>query len=140
MRIAIINGPNLNEIGTREPEIYGSTSFEEAGHQWEELFPHTQIQLHQSNQEGILIDLIQRLKNEVDGLIINAGAYAHTSIAIADALRSVTIPMVEVHMPNIHARESYRKSSYMAEVVDAVIVGMGMQGYALAIQYLIFKD
>ena len=140
MRIAIINGPNLNEIGTREPEIYGSTSFEEAGQQWKELFPHTQIQLHQSNQEGTLIDLIQQLKNEVDGLIINAGAYAHTSIAIADALRSVTIPMVEVHMSNIHARESYRKSSYMAEVVDAVIVGMGMQGYALAIQYLIFKD
>ena len=137
MHICIINGPNLNEIGTRQPEIYGTLNFQDAMDLWQSKFPDLRIELFQSNHEGEIIDYIQLKKNECSGFIINAGAYSHTSIAIADALRSVHLPIVEVHLSNIFQRESYRHHSYISEVAKGCIVGMGMQGYELAIQSLL---
>jgi 3-dehydroquinate dehydratase-2 len=137
MHICIINGPNLNEIGTRQPEIYGTLNFQDAMDLWQSKFPDLKIELFQSNHEGGIIDYIQEKKIECSGFIINAGAYSHTSIAIADALRSVHLPIIEVHLSNIFQRESYRHHSYISEVAKGCIVGMGMQGYELAIQSLL---
>lgn len=130
----------MNEIGTREPEIYGTLTFQSAMDLWQNKFPDLQIELFQSNHEGAIIDQIQEKKGVVDAFIINAGAYSHTSIAIADALRSVSLPIVEVHISNIYKRESYRHHSYISAVSDACIVGMGMKGYELAISFLQGKN
>lgn len=134
--ILIINGPNLNLLGKREPTIYGNRSFVDYLKTIEAMFPEVQLRYFQSNHEGELIDKIHELGFEVDGIVINAGAYTHTSIAIADALSAVTAPAVEVHISNVHARESFRHHSYLSAKCKGVIVGLGLMGYEMAVRYL----
>jgi len=133
----IINGPNLNLLGRRQPEIYGSATFEDFFHELENIFPDVDLLYFQSNHEGVLIDLIHQYGFVVTGFVINAGAYTHTSIAIADALRSVTSPAIEVHISNIYERESFRHVSFMKDACIASIVGQGMKGYEMAIKTLL---
>ena len=135
-KILIINGPNLNLLGKREPHIYGNQTFVDYLTTVEALFPDVQLRYFQSNHEGELIDKIHELGFEVDGIVINAGAYTHTSIALADALSAVTAPAVEVHISNVYARESYRHHSYLSAKCKGVIIGLGLQGYELAIRCL----
>lgn len=137
--ILILNGPNLNLLGKREPHIYGNRTFVEYLETIEAVFPDVQLRYFQSNHEGELIDKIHEVGFEVDGIVINAGALTHTSIAIADALSAVTAPAVEVHISNVHARETYRHHSYLSAKCKGVIVGLGLQGYELAIRYLLNK-
>lgn len=139
MKIAIINGPNLNKIGEREPEIYGKETFPDLLKRLKETYPEVEFIYYQSNGEGTLVDYLQAANNEVDGIVLNAAAYTHTSIAIADAVRGMTIPLVEVHLSNVFARESYRHTSYLSPHATGVIVGFGMQSYVLAIQALLNK-
>ena len=137
--IVIINGPNLNLLGKRQPEIYGSESFEHFLHKLRERFPETAIEYFQSNCEGEIIDKIHNsgLDNpECEGIVINPGAYAHYSYAIADAIASIKKPVVEVHISNITAREEFRRKSVTAPNCKAIISGCGLEGYALAISYL----
>jgi 3-dehydroquinate dehydratase-2 len=136
MKIAIINGPNLNLLGKRQPEIYGSTSFEEYLKGLRQLYPKTQLIYEQSNHEGAIIDLIQMWGYEADGLILNAGAFTHTSLAIADAIAAIPKPVVEVHISNVHRREAVRHHSYISPNAAGVIVGFGLAGYELALRYL----
>lgn len=133
-KIAIINGPNLNLTGRREPEVYGSTTFEQYLHQLRTAHPEVQITYCQSNVEGQLIDLIQHLGFEADGLIVNLGGYSHTSVALRDALLAVPAPKIEVHLSNIFAREDYRHHSYITSACRGLICGLGLQGYELALQ------
>jgi 3-dehydroquinate dehydratase-2 len=133
MNILIINGPNLNLLGKREPEIYGNRSFEDYLRDLQALFPNDQIDYFQSNHEGALIDRIQQAGFEVDGIVLNAGAYTHTSIAIADAIGAIPAPVVEVHISNIHQRESFRQHSFLAAKCVGSIVGLGLDGYRLAL-------
>lgn len=139
MKIAIINGPNLNKVGEREPEIYGAETFQDLLKSLEETYPKVQFVYHQSNGEGALIDFLQTADAQVDGIVLNAGAYTHTSIAISDAVRGLQVPVIEVHMSNVFAREDYRHKSYLSPHVSGVIVGFGMQSYVLAVQALIHK-
>jgi 3-dehydroquinate dehydratase-2 len=140
MRIAIINGPNLNLIGQREQDIYGSQSLTAFIEQLQSNYPEQEISAYQSNVEGELINAIQQAAKESDALIINAGGYSHTSVAIADALRFVhPKPIVEVHISNIFSREEYRHHSFISAVSTAVICGCGLNGYALAIEFLLKK-
>lgn len=136
-KILILNGPNLNLLGKREPHIYGSRTFVDYLKTVEEQFPDVQIHYFQSNHEGELLDKIHELGFTVDGIVINAGALTHTSIALADALSAITAPAVEVHISNVHARESFRHHSYLSAKCKGVIVGLGLQGYELAVRYLI---
>ncbi|RIV20438.1 type II 3-dehydroquinate dehydratase [Fibrisoma montanum] len=136
-KILIINGPNLNLLGKREPAIYGSQSFLDYLKTIEDQFPNVQLRYFQSNHEGELLDKIHELGFDIDGIVINAGALTHTSIALADALGAVTAPAVEVHISNVHARESYRHHSYLSPKCKGVIVGLGLTGYELAIRYLL---
>ena len=136
-QILIINGPNLNLLGKREPEIYGSRSFVDYLKSIEAGFSDVQLRYFQSNHEGELLDKIHELGFEVDGIVINAGALTHTSIALADALAAVMAPAVEVHISNVHARESFRHHSYLSAKCKGVVVGLGLMGYELAIRYLI---
>lgn len=136
-KLLIINGPNLNLLGKREPEIYGNRSFIDYLKTVEQQFPEVQLHYFQSNHEGELIDKIHELGFSIDGIVINAGAYTHSSIAIADALSAVTAPAVEVHISNVHARESFRHHSYLSAKCKGVIVGLGLLGYELAIRYLL---
>lgn len=133
--ILIINGPNLNLLGTREPEIYGSIPMEQVIKGLEEGFPHIHIQYFQSNHEGELIDRIQ--KCDYEALVINPAAFSHYSIAMVDVLRNLSCPKVEVHISNICAREEYRQKSITAAACDAVISGMGVYGYRAAIDFLL---
>jgi len=133
-KIAIINGPNLNLTGLREPEVYGATTFEQYLDQLRNAHPDVQITYHQSNVEGQLIDLIQHLGFEADGLIVNLGGYSHTSVALRDALLAVPAPKIEVHLSNIFAREDYRHHSYITSACRGLICGLGLQGYELALQ------
>ncbi len=136
----MLNGPNLNLLGKREPEIYGGGTLEELETKCEEWANElsTQAVCHQSNFEGQLVELIQRAENEgFLGIVLNAGAYTHTSIALRDAISSIKIPVIEVHISNVYARESFRHYSYIAPVCKGSIVGLGFLGYKLAIQYLI---
>lgn len=133
-KIAIINGPNLNLTGRREPEVYGATTFEQYLDQLRNAHPEVQITYHQSNVEGQLIDLIQHLGFEADGLIVNLGGYSHTSVALRDALLAVPAPKIEVHLSNIFAREDYRHHSYITSACRGLICGLGLQGYELALQ------
>ncbi|MBC7568194.1 MAG: type II 3-dehydroquinate dehydratase [Spirosoma sp.] len=135
--ILIINGPNLNLLGKREPHIYGSRTFVDYLETVETQFPDVQLRYFQSNHEGELLDKIHELGFTVDGIVINAGALTHTSIALADALSAVTAPAVEVHISNVHARETFRHHSYLSAVCKGVIVGLGLTGYELAIRYLL---
>ena len=135
--IAIINGPNLNLTGRREPEVYGATTFEQYLDQLRNAHPDVQITYCQSNVEGQLIDLIQHLGYEADGLIVNLGGYSHTSVALRDALLAVPAPKIEVHLSNIFAREDYRHHSYITSACRGLICGLGLQGYELALLSLL---
>lgn len=146
MDIYVINGPNLNLIGQREPEIYGTQSLDEFLSQVEDTFDSCTFDFFQSNSEGEIINYIHSIflqkekSKDKMGVIINGGAYSHTSIAIADALRVLDCPKVEVHISNVYQRESYRHSSYLSSACDAVISGMGLWGYRAAINWIINKD
>lgn len=135
--IAIINGPNLNLLGKREPEIYGHVSFEDHFLHLKSQFPNVTLSYFQSNSEGALIDHIQEVGFEGDGIIINAGGYTHTSVAIRDAISAVPSPAIEVHISNIHEREDFRKHSYLTDVCMHMIHGKGLDGYEEAIQILV---
>ena len=134
MKIAIINGPNLNLLGKREPEIYGASSFEEYFGLLQTKFPQVELTYFQSNIEGELISKIQELGFDHDGIILNAAAYTHTSIGIGDAVKAISTPVVEVHISNIYARENYRHSSFIAAHANGVITGFGLKSYELALQ------
>ncbi len=137
--ISVLNGPNLNRLGKREPEIYGTTTLEELEadcEAWARELGYTAV-CHQSNFEGQLVEWIHRAGDEgFDGVVLNAGAYTHTSVALRDAISSITVPVIEVHISNVHARESFRHHSYIAPVCKGSIAGLGFLGYKLAIQYL----
>lgn len=137
MRIQIINGPNINLLGKREPSIYGDITFEDYLTTLRSNYPEIELEYYQSNVEGELIDKIQQVGFFVDGIVLNAGAYTHTSIALQDAIRAVTSPVIEVHISNVHARESYRHVSMIASACQGVICGFGLDSYRLAIEALI---
>jgi len=136
-RIQIINGPNLNLLGTREPTVYGNQTFEAYFQELKTLFPDVQLEYFQSNIEGILIDKLQETGFTCDGIILNGGAYTHTSIAIADAIRSITTPVVEVHISNVFQREEYRHHSFLSEACKGCIVGFGLDSYRLAVEAIL---
>ena len=137
MRIQIINGPNINLLGKREPSIYGSVTFEDYLAELRKRYADLEIDYFQSNMEGEMIDCIQQVGFEVDGIILNAGAYTHTSIALQDAIRSVTSPVIEVHISNVHSRESFRHVSMIACACKGVICGFGLNSYRLALEALL---
>ena len=137
MNIIIINGPNLNLLGKREPSIYGNQSFEDYLDTLKKAYPKINISHYQSNVEGELIDIIQETGFISDGIILNAGAYTHTSIAIADAVSAVKCPVIEVHISNTQKREEFRHHSFLSPVCRGVILGFGMDSYRLAIEALI---
>ena len=139
MRIQIINGPNINLLGKREPSIYGSVTFEEYLAELRKKYPDVELGYFQSNVEGEIIDIIQQTGFDVDGIILNAGAYTHTSIALQDAIRSVTSPVIEVHISNVHAREQFRHVSMIACACKSVICGFGLNSYRLALKALLDK-
>ena len=130
----IINGPNLNLLGKREPEVYGKTTFEDYFKQLQEKFPDVELEYYQSNIEGELIGKIQDVDFDFDGIILNAAAYTHTSVGIGDAVKAVETPVIEVHISNTHQREEYRHVSYISPGAKGVILGFGLQSYDLAIQ------
>ena len=133
MRIQIINGPNINLLGKREPSIYGSSTFEDCLAGLKSRYPDVSFDYFQSNIEGELIDKIQEVGFDVDGIVLNAGAYTHTSIALQDAIRAITAPVIEVHISNVHARESFRHVSMIACACRGVICGFGLDSYRLAV-------
>ncbi len=139
MRILIINGPNLNALGRREPQWYGTTPFDTYLQRLRSRFAAVDIDYFQSNTEGTLIDYLYREGAQVDGIVINAGAYAHTSIALADAIAAIDKPTVEVHISNVFAREPFRHHSYLSARCIGCIVGLGLEGYALAVSYLLHR-
>ncbi len=137
MKILIINGPNLNLLGKREPEVYGSETFEAYFEKLITQFPSIELSYYQSNIEGEMISKIQEVGFSYDGIILNAGAYTHTSIGIADAIKAITTPVIEVHISNTFSRESFRHQSYISPNAKGVIIGFGLKSYALAIQAFI---
>ena len=139
MKLIIINGPNLNLLGVREKKIYGNKSFESFFDELQSKYSDISLEQYQSNHEGEIIEKIQEVGFSYDGIIINAGGFTHTSIAIRDAISSITSPCLEVHISNILSREEFRKNSYLSEVSVGIISGLGMKGYELAIQYFISK-
>ena len=134
MTIQIINGPNLNLLGVREPSVYGSTSFDDFLPRLRACFPDVQIDYFQSNIEGELIDKLQAVGFQCDGIVLNAGAYTHTSIALADCIRAISAPVVEVDISNVHQREAFRHQSMIAAACRGVICGFGLDSYRLAIE------
>ena len=134
MTIQIINGPNLNLLGVREPSVYGSTSFDDFLPRLRACFPDVQIDYFQSNIEGELIDKLQDVGFQCDGIVLNAGAYTHTSIALADCIRAISAPVLEVHISNVHQREAFRHQSMIAAACRGVICGFGLDSYRLAIE------
>ena len=139
MKILILNGPNLNLIGKREPEVYGNQSLDEFLQSMKKRFPDCVIDDFQTNHEGVLIDKLHEAMGKYDGVVMNPGGYAHTSIALADAVRAIGLPVVEVHISNVYEREAFRHHSYTAEAAVHSIVGHGLEGYAEAILFLIKK-
>jgi len=137
MKIAIINGPNLNLLGKREPGIYGNQSFEEFIEELKAAYPKVSFSYYQSNIEGELINELQRAGFDYDGIILNPGGYTHTSVAIGDAIAAIKTPVVEVHISNVHAREDFRKLSHVSAKAAGSIAGLGMKGYTLALEYLL---
>lgn len=137
MQLLIINGPNLNLLGKREPEIYGSRSFDDYLEELRLEFPHHQLLYFQSNHEGELIDKIQSAGFQVDGILLNAGGYTHTSVALADAVAAVPAPVVEVHISNPNSREAFRRQSYLSPYCKAVVSGFGLASYRLALSGLL---
>ena len=134
MTIQIINGPNLNLLGVREPDVYGSMSFDDFLPRLRACFPDVQIDYFQSNVEGELIDKLQAVGFQCDGIVLNAAAYTHTSIALADCIRAISAPVVEVHISNVHQREAFRHQSMIAAACRGVICGFGLDSYRLAIE------
>ena len=134
MKIQIINGPNINLLGRREPGIYGSTSFESYLEELRQRFPQVEIDYYQSNVEGFMIDKIHEVGFCYDGIILNAGAYTHTSIALQDAIRAIKTPVVEVHISNVHTREEFRHRSMISCACRGVILGFGLDSYRLALE------
>jgi 3-dehydroquinate dehydratase-2 len=139
MNIIIINGPNLNLLGKREKEIYGEEKFDSFFKNLQSGYPDVNMQYFQSNNEGIIIDKIHEIGFSYDGIIINAGAFTHTSLAIRDAIAGVETPAIEVHISNIFKRESFRHSSYIAPVCIGSISGFGLDSYRLALDYFVHK-
>ena len=140
MRILIINGPNLNLLGKREPGIYGSDTFESYLEKMRSAHPEVEIVYYQSNHEGCIIDKIHEVGfGEVDGIILNAGAYTHTSVAIHDAIKAVKTPVIEVHISNVHQREDFRHHSFISPAASGIVIGFGMESYHLALLSFISK-
>ena len=137
MKIQIINGPNLNLLGKREPGIYGSSSFDDYLTELRQRYPDVQIDYFQSNIEGELIDKMQQVGFDYDGIIVNAGAYTHTSIALQDCIRSLTSPVIEVHISNVHRREEFRHKSMISCACVGVICGFGLDSYRLAVESIV---
>lgn len=137
MKIQIINGPNLNLLGKREPGIYGSMSFDKYLLQLQAKYPDVEIDYYQSNVEGLLIDKMQEMGDKCDGIVLNAGAYTHTSIALQDCIRSLKCPVIEVHISNVHQREEYRHHSMISAACKGVICGFGLDSYRLAIEAIL---
>ncbi len=137
MRIQIINGPNINLLGKREPSIYGSVTFESYLDDLRKSYDKVEIDYFQSNIEGEMIDCIQQVGFDADGIILNAGAYTHTSIALQDAIRAINAPVIEVHISNVHSREPFRHVSMIASACRGVICGFGLNSYRLALEALL---
>ena len=137
MKIAIINGPNLNLLGKREPAIYGDQSFEKFLEELKRKYPQVTFSYYQSNIEGELVNEIQRAGFEADGIVINPAAYTHTSVAIGDAIAAIKAPVIEVHISNVHAREEFRKLSHVSTKAAGSIIGLGLKGYELAVQWFL---
>lgn len=140
MKIAIINGPNLNLLGKREPGIYGSESFESFFGQLQQKYPRIELTYFQSNIEGELVDELQRRGFDGDGIVMNPGAYTHTSVAIGDAIAAIKTPVIEVHISNVHAREDFRKISHVSAKCRGTISGLGLMGYELAVRAFLNRD
>ena len=139
MKIQIINGPNINLLGKREPSIYGSQSFDDYLVELKQAYPQVEFEYFQSNIEGEMINKIHQVGFDYDGIVLNAGAYTHTSIALQDAIRAVTSPVIEVHISNVHAREEFRHRSMISCACLGVIAGFGMDSYRLAVEALLNK-
>jgi 3-dehydroquinate dehydratase-2 len=137
LKIQIINGPNLNLLGKREPEVYGSTSFEDYFGTLKTTFPELELHYYQSNVEGELINKIHEVGFSYDAILLNAGGYTHTSVAISDALAGVTTPTLEVHISNIYKREEFRHKSIISKSCVGMISGLGLKGYELGIRYFL---
>ncbi|UXX79702.1 type II 3-dehydroquinate dehydratase [Reichenbachiella carrageenanivorans] len=137
MKILILNGPNLNLLGKREPEIYGTQTFEDFFEELKTDFPDVVLSYFQSNHEGALIDKIHEVGFDYEGIVFNAGGYTHTSVALADAVKGVTTPVIEVHISNVMERESFRHHSYLTPVCVAHYIGLGLDGYKEGIRYLL---
>ncbi len=139
MKLMIINGPNLNLLGKREPEIYGSETFEDFFKELKIKFKNVELSYFQSNIEGEIIDKLHEVGFDYDGIILNAAAYTHTSVGIGDAVKGITAPVVELHISNIHAREEFRHHSFIAAAAKGVLFGFGLKGYELAIQSFLYS-
>lgn len=139
LNLIIINGPNLNLLGKREPAIYGEDTFEDFLLHLRGLFVDSDVDIHyfQSNHEGQLLDKLHEVGFSYDGIILNAGAFTHTSIALGDAIKAIETPVIEVHISNVHKREEFRHHSYLSANAEGVIVGLGLRGYELAVQYFV---
>ncbi len=137
MRIAIINGPNLNLLGTREPEVYGNRTFEQYFGELQQKYPAVQFSYFQSNVEGELVNELQRAGAAADGVVLNPGGYTHTSVAIGDAIAAIKAPVIEVHISNVQGREDFRKLSHVSAKAKGTIAGLGLKGYELAVQFFL---
>ena len=140
MNIAILNGPNLNLLGKREPEVYGNIDFDQYFDQLQSLFPEINLTYYQSNVEGELINELQRLGFDVDGIILNAAAYTHTSVGIGDAIKAISAPVIEVHISNTFSRENFRHTSFVTPNAKGLILGFGLDVYRLAIESFLPKS
>ncbi len=134
MKLIIINGPNLNLLGKREPEVYGNASFEDYYKQLQQKFSEIELNYFQSNIEGEIIDKLHEVGFDYDGIILNAAAYTHTSVGIGDAVKAIETPVTEVHISNVYSREEFRHNSYVAPNASGIIIGFGIRGYELAIE------
>ncbi len=139
MKIAIINGPNLNLLGRRETNLYGNVSFDIYIEQLKLAFPSVAFHFYQSNVEGELINEIQRIGFDFDGIVLNPGGYTHTSVALGDAIAAIKVPVIEVHISNVHAREDFRKISHVSGKAAGSIFGLGLKGYELAVKWFVDK-
>lgn len=137
IKIAIINGPNLNLLGKREPGIYGKQSFDDFFEELKASYPNVSFSFYQSNIEGELVNELQRVGFDYDGIILNPAGYTHTSVAIGDAIAAIKTPVIEVHISNVHAREDFRKISHVSGKSAGSITGLGLKGYQLALEYLL---
>jgi 3-dehydroquinate dehydratase-2 len=140
MKIAIINGPNLNLLGKREPEVYGNQTFEQYYELLQQQYPNIQFSYFQSNVEGELINELQRVGFGYDGILLNPGGYTHTSVAIGDAIAAIKTPVIEIHISNVHAREDFRKISHVSAKCRGTISGLDLSGYSLAVLFFLNQN